>query len=243
MNKIPTWLYEMHIAHRGYFNEAAPENSLKAFERAIHENFAIEMDVQITSDDVLVVFHDGDLERMTGMKGQVAEINYDVLQTLTLLNTDQKVPTFKEFLNLVDGQVPLMIEFKNETSSNKLEKKAYDLLKDYSGEYIIQSFNPNSLRWFKKNAPSVIRGQLSYNYRSSNYGKVMQFILRNMLFNVITKPDYIIYDIKNLDERIIKRIQKRSKPLFGYTAKSKDAYNDSLNKGVRAVFEGFDPRL
>lgn len=239
--KIPKWMYEP-IAHRGFFNEAAPENSMKAFQNAIDAGFAVEMDVQITKDKVLLVFHDDNLKRMTGFDGLLREQNYQDIKNLKLLDTDETIPTFEAFLALIDGQIPLMIEFKNETKSNDMECLAYEMLKKYKGPYIIQSFNPMSINWFKKNAKSVIRGQLSYDYKGAKQSWIVRFILSNVLLNVITRPHYVIYDIKALDRPIIKWLKWIKKPLFGYTAKSNAEYLMALEKGVPSCFEGFDPR-
>lgn len=238
---IPKWMYEP-IAHRGYFNNLAPENSIKAFQNAIEAGFAVEMDVQLTKDQVLVVFHDDNLMRMTGFDGLVRDQNYEDIKDLKLLGTDEIIPRFDDFLILIDGQIPLMIEFKNETNSRQMEILAYEMLKVYKGQYIIQSFNPMSVNWFRKHAKSVIRGQLSYDYKGGKQSWILRFILRNVLLNIITRPHYVIYDIKALDRLIIKWLKLIKKPLFGFTAKSKIDYIEALEKGVPACFEGFDPR-
>lgn len=241
MGKIPKWLDELFIAHRGFFNEEAPENSIAAFKLAIERGYAIEFDVQLLKDDTLIVFHDKNLKRTTGLDKDITEVNYTDIMNLKLLNSNEKIPTLQEVLDLVNGQVPLMIEFKNQTSKTKLEELSYNLLKDYKGEYIVQSFNPLSLLWFKRNASEIVRGQLSCRYENSNFSRFGKFLLRNVVFNFITKPDYIIYDIKGLDSLIIKWLKLNKRPLYGYTSKSIESYKNSLEHGVRTCFEGFDP--
>lgn len=238
---IPKWMFKP-IAHRGYFNCKDPENSMKAFTNAIEAGFAIEMDVQVTKDDVLLVFHDDNLKRMTGFDGLLRDQTYETIKELKLLDSEEYIPRFDEFLDLISGQVPLMIEFKNETKETRMEALAYELLKKYSGPFIIQSFNPLSLYWFKKNAPFIVRGQLSYDYRDSHRPWLVRFALGNMLLNIFTRPHYVIYDIHALDRPIIKFLQFVRKPIFGYTAKTKKEYENALRKGVPACFEGFDPR-
>lgn len=236
---VPKWMYQQPIAHRGYFNDLRPENSLAAFQKAIDHNFAIEMDVQILGDGSLIVFHDSHLKRMTGYDKALKDVTYQEVKALVLKESQEKIPSFKEFLDFIDGQVPLMIEFKNEGTNNLMEKKAYELLKSYRGDYVIQSFNPKSLYWFKRNASHIVRGQLSYSYKSSKYSFLSRWLLKHTLFNSLTKPDYIIYDIKDLEGPIINRLKKRY-PIFSYTAKDKASYDYALSLGMPACFEGFE---
>ncbi|WP_240839556.1 glycerophosphodiester phosphodiesterase family protein [Acidaminobacter sp. JC074] len=237
--EIPNWMYDKPIAHRGYFNEASPENSLGAFQNAIDRGFAVELDVQILKDDTLIVFHDENFKRMTGKDLSIYEATYEDIKDLRLLDTDEKIPLFDEFLELIRGQIPLMIEFKNETTSNRLEERGYEALKSYQGPYIIQSFNPLSVWWFKKHAPHIVRGQLSYDYNDASFFK--RWFLSNVYGNIVTRPHFVIYDIKALDSKVIKRLKKRSMPLFSYTAKSLESYRYAIDQSVPACFEGFDP--
>ena len=102
------------IAHRGIFdNETVPENSIPAFKKAIKENIPIELDVQLTKDNVLVVFHDDNLSRMTGKDIDIQKVNYSEIKDVKLLNTNEVIPTFEEILKLVDNKVLLNIEIKS----------------------------------------------------------------------------------------------------------------------------------
>ena len=243
MKKIPEWMYNIPIAHRGYFDALAPENSLKSFQNAIDRGFAIELDVQILKDGTLIVFHDEQLKRMTGVEGSILDCTYDDIKDLRLLNTDEKIPTFKDVLECVNGQVPLMVEFKNTSSKTKLEAFGYELLKTYKGDYVMQSFNPISVNWFRKHAPHIIRGQLASRYENKKMSPISKMVLRNVLTNVITKPDYVIYSIKGLETHTIRRLKRRGMPLFSYTAKSKLDYDYAMSLNIPPCFEGFDPEV
>lgn len=238
---VPKWMYEKPIAHRGYFDDESPENSLRAFKKAIENNYAIEMDVRILKDDTLIVFHDDNFKRMTGVDLSLNEANKEDLVNLKLLNTEEPVPTFQEFLELIDGQIPLMIEFKNDTFDNKTESLAYELLKNYHGEYVIQSFNPMSIYWFKKHAPHIVRGQLSFDYKNQKMSFVKRWFLKNVYGNILTKPHYVIYDIHALESKVISKLRKKQMPLFSYTAKSLKDYHYALSLNIPACFEGFSP--
>ena len=62
-----------HYAHRGYHdgNVAVPENSLPSFQAAIDAGYGIELDIQLSSDKVPMVFHDADLDRICGVEGKI----------------------------------------------------------------------------------------------------------------------------------------------------------------------------
>lgn len=241
MRSIPVWLYNKYIAHRGYFNKLVPENSLKSFQSAIDNGYAIEFDIQLLKDDTIIVFHDDDLSRMTNKSKIISECIYSDIEGIKLLNTNECIPTLKETLDLIDGKIPLMIEFKTDKTDNNLEKHAYELLKNYTGEYVVQSFNPSVIKWFRFNATEVIRGQLSCKNYDMSINIVNRFILRYMVLNIITKPDYIMYDINDLKTLPIRISKIFKKKIFGYTAKSADDYTKAKKNGVISCFEGFDP--
>ena len=107
---------KQYIAHRGLFdNESeAPENSIPAFQRAVQQGYGIELDVQLTTDNRLVVFHDETLQRMCGFDKKLTECSYDELKHYRLAKSDEKIPLFDEVLKVIDGKVPLIVEVKSE---------------------------------------------------------------------------------------------------------------------------------
>jgi glycerophosphoryl diester phosphodiesterase len=229
-NKM-SWLIEMKIAHRGYHSpEIAPENSIRAFRNAIGEGFDIELDVHILKDNNIVVFHDDNLERMTGYKKNIEECTYDEIKSLKLFNTEEKISLFSEVLSIVSGQVPLMIELKNRGKVGRLEQKLYDLLKIYPGGFAVQSFNPYSMGWFRKNAPDIIRGQLSGSYKNEHIEFYKKVLLENLILKIISKPHFVNYEIGYLSNLVVE-IQKHKKLLvLGWTAKNKVDYEKAMKQ-------------
>ena len=122
MNIYESWIVKTPIAHRGYFGEDIPENSLAAFKQAIKHKLPIELDVTALADGTPVVFHDEKLARMTGHDGFISNSSLADIANLKLQGTKEKIPTFAEVLELVDGKVPLMIEIKNFGKVGPLEK-------------------------------------------------------------------------------------------------------------------------
>ena len=188
-------------AHRGLHDNAsgAPENSMAAFEKAVEKGFGIELDVQLTKDKIPVVFHDFTLKRVCGAEGKVADYTYDELQQFYLCGSEQKIPRFEDFLKMVDGRVPLIIEYKIPGGNTEVCPVADRILQNYKGVYCIESFNPLGLIWYRKNRKEILRGQLADNFIRSGekeFPKFLYFVLHHLLLNFLTKPDFIAYNHK-----------------------------------------------
>ncbi len=186
-------------AHRGLHDNAseAPENSMAAFEKAVEKGFGIELDVQLTKDKIPVVFHDFTLKRVCGAEGKVADYTYDELQQFRLCNSEQKIPRFEDFLKMVDGRVPLIIEYKIPGGNTEVCPVADRILQNYKGVYCIESFNPLGLIWYRKNRKEILRGQLADNFirtGEKEFPKLLYFVLHHLLLNFLTKPDFIAYN-------------------------------------------------
>ncbi len=242
MEIFKTWLVETPIAHRGLHDKNTPENSLEAFSKAIEKGYAIELDVQLLADGTVVAFHDESLARMTDNDGYVKFLNKEDLKALKLKGSKENIPTFEEILHLVDGKVPLLIEIKNKYKVGKLEQQVIDLLKNYKGEYAVQSFNPFSLNYFKIHAPNILRGQLASFFKDEKLGFFKKFTLKRMWFNKKTsQPNFISYDCRNLPNRFVKRYKKL--PLLAWTVKSKEEYLKIVKYCDNVIFENFDPEI
>ena len=218
-------------AHRGLFDNDsdAPENSLAAFRKAVEAGYGMELDVQLTKDDQLVVFHDATLERMCGVDGNVWEYTLEELKQLRLAHSDEKIPTFQEVLELVDGKTPLIVEYKLDRPLTKVCALGDELLSKYHGTYCIESFHPFALMWYRKHRPEVMRGQLSGNlvqFAKSPKMKVLYTIVSYLLSNILTRPDFIAYDheyVGNISRRVCKALGALS---VTYTIKSQQRYEE-----------------
>ena len=235
-----------HFAHRGLHNNTdAPENSYKAFCLAIENGYGIELDVQLTKDNIPVVFHDDNLLRVCGVNKKVNDLSLEELSQYTLKDTKEKIPTLKAVLDLVNASVPLVIEIKSNNHLMSICSLTQKLLDHYKGPYCIESFNPLVLAWYKKHKPSVIRGQLSTFLVKENDDntKFLNFILQNLLLNFITKPDFIAYEHKysnRLSYKICHRFYKT--PTFAWTIRSEDELIQSRKHFDSFIFEYFRPK-
>jgi glycerophosphoryl diester phosphodiesterase len=193
------WYLNRPIAHRGsHRGTEIPENSMRAFEESIRLNHPIELDIFKLVDQSIAVFHDETLKRVTGVDGKISDQSSSDLKRLKLFGTDQTIPLLDDVLNLVQGKVPILIEIKEQPIAGQIEPILWQKLSNYSGDYAIQSFNPNTLAWFKKNAPTVTRGQLSGNFKGENLEWYKKLILSNLLLNPLSQPHFVAYDLKAL---------------------------------------------
>lgn len=209
------------VAHRGLHDRelGIPENSLPAFARAVEQGKAIELDLHATADNRLVVLHDFQLKRMTGVPGIVEEWTLEDLRKLRLQGTDAHIPTLDEVLELVDGKVPLLLEIKSERLGEvgRLEPVLMKRLASYQGEFILEAFNPEVLVWLHRHAPQYIRGQLG-NLDDEN--RQFKFYSRHLMFNPLSRPDFIAFDIQKIDYKLRLACKKHGLPLLGWTIRT-----------------------
>lgn len=240
----------VYYAHRGLFDNDgdAPENSLKAFERAAKAGYGMEMDVQVTKDGVPVVFHDFTLERMCGKEGKVCDYTWQELKDFTLAKSRETIPLFADVLKAVGGRVPLIVEIKVEWMDLSVCPAADELLRNYQGLYCIESFNPLVLLWYRRNHREIVRGQLSDGFVKASRVKeswhllVQNFFLQNLLFNWLTKPDFVAYNHK-YSEVLARRLCKN---LYGnmavaWTIKSQEELERAKSKFDLFIFDSFLP--
>ena len=227
------------LAHRGlHENPSVPENSLPAFRAAVEAGYGVELDVQLSSDGIPVVFHDQTLERVCGLPGSTRDYPLEKLATTPLFGQEGiGIPSFRDVLDVIGGGVPILVEIKGEDPAfDKTCAKAAELLDNYPGEYWVESFNPLAIAWFRKNRPEILRGQLAQAYlRMDKYkGKFKYFILQHFLLNFRSRPDFIAYRVGHRDDRSFLRLLRvYGVPAVAWTVKSQD----DLAK-VKGVFDG-----
>lgn len=234
------------FAHRGYFdNVEIIENTISSFENALNNKFAIELDVQLTKDEKLIVFHDDNLLRMCNINKKVSDCTYEELKQYKLLNTNSTIPLFSDVLNTIAGKIPIIVEIKPEGDYIKASKITFTHLENYHGIFCIESFNPFVVEYFKNNHPNIIRGQLSTNFfiENKNLSLIKKVVLTNLLLNFKSKPHFIAYEykyLKNISVLILKHIFNIS--LVVYTIKNKKELSNSKQCDI-VIFDSFNPYL
>lgn len=239
-SRLRGWLY----AHRGLHdgNGKAPENSMEAFRRAMENGYGMELDVQLTRDGKLIVHHDGDLKRVCSVDRRIRDTDY---ADLPLLPDGSRIPLLSEVLSLVDGRAPVIVEIKHHGGAVKNAAAAWDILKNYQGPYCVEAFHPMAMRYFRRHAPHVIRGQLAsggrWNPRELSYPAYVA--MKYLLVNVLSRPHFVAYSVPE-DRSIAPWLMKHVfKPYLAcWTLRSQQTLNYAKREGYRyPIFELFTP--
>ncbi len=226
----PAWLTRKPFAHRGLPTEGpqAPENSLAAFERAAQAGYGYELDVQMTADGLVVVMHDADLQRMTGDERLISDVDSSELGELRLLGGEERVPTLAEALAVSGGQVPVLVEIKNEGEVGDLEDAVALEVANYEGDVAVISFNPYSLARIAEREPDVARGQLTSTFEGVELETWKRLLLGNLLMNWKSKPDFIAHEFSTLPRTTTSIQRSRGRLLLGWTPADLDERVEAL---------------
>ena len=208
------------ISHRGYHGNGVIENTIPAFSKSISYSLPIELDVYLTKDLKLVVFHDNTLKRLMGVDRKIEECNYSELLEYSFLDGEGKIPLFSEVLELVSGKVPLLIEVKKSKNYHKTCHALMDSLSNYSGNVQIQSFDFRIVRWFLKQNKYRTGLLVSSNPKVQYY---WYYLLVNSSFFVknIIHPEFVSYSIEGVPSPYIKSIRQAGIPIYLWTIRTK----------------------
>ena len=234
---------DRNFAHRGLHtsNKAVPENSLEAFRLATENGYGVELDVQLSKDGQVVVFHDDTLDRVCGVHGRVDDFNYRELSQMRLCESEWGIPLFADVLTMVNGREPIICELKTGPRNAELCRKTYNLISSYKGAICIESFDPRIVAWFRFHAKNLVRGQLAT--LPSQYpddvtgGKPFAFLAGHTLLNFLGRPQFIAYEIgpQPLSVRLAQLLGAMK---VGWT--SHDAKNEQSKDAV--IFEYYKPQ-
>lgn len=231
------------IAHKGLHNKdrGIPENSLPAFEQAVNKGLTSELDVRLTRDGKIVVFHDKSLRRMCGVDANVSDFTYEQLCAFKLGDTNEKIPLLSEVLKLVNGKTPLIIELKSEDNCFELEKRVNHLLKGYKGEYAVQSFDPFALLWFRIFSPKTVRGQLISKFRGKNlFEYILRFVCASpIVWRLISKPEFVACDLRSMSLQTAFQIIDIGAEVITWTADSKELIGSAQQFSKSVICENF----
>ena len=185
-------------AHRGLYekDQSVPENSLEAFKRAAAYGCGVELDVQLSKDGAVVVFHDDTVDRMTTGKGRVDSFTLSELQAMPLMGTAHRMPLFTDVMAVLDGVSPTIVELKSTPNYKELCEKTLAILRTCKGPYCVESFDPRIVRWFYLHAPDIVRGQLTeaYSYwRKAGLPLWRCLMMHTLCINFLTHPQFIAF--------------------------------------------------
>jgi glycerophosphoryl diester phosphodiesterase len=222
------WLMGTPIAHRGLHAavDGRPENSLAAFERACALGFPVELDVRLTRDGRVAVFHDRALRRMTGARGRIEDRDAADLRGLRLLRTNQRVPLLDDVLELVGGRVPLLVELKSGAPPTALEAAVLAALRGYSGDVAVQSFELRTVRELdRREAPHAV-GHLWH---------------RRSLPATGDRVAFVGCHVDGAPRRAVQRRRAAGSVVLAWVVRSPEQAQRALRFVDNYIFEGFVP--
>ncbi|WP_086618673.1 glycerophosphodiester phosphodiesterase family protein [Erythrobacter tepidarius] len=216
--RAPDWLTQWEYAHRGLHHPGVPENSRGAAEAAIAAGMGIECDIQMSRDNVPLVFHDWELDRLTRERGKTAGRSADDLCRIALMDTDQTIWTLADLLELVAGRVPILVEIKAQphlaivTPCMAIARA----LAGYAGAFAVMSFDLRVGEWFARHAPAMVRGlvitdTLDHGYR--NAWRAPHALER-------AKPDFLACDVRDLPNALTGLWRESGRALLTWTVRS-----------------------
>ena len=236
MAEAPDWLTRQAYAHRGLHDADTPENSLAGFSAAIALGLGIECDLRVSADGRAMVFHDAELERLTGQNGAMAGLNVGDLTALTLGGSTERIPTLRDLLELVDGRVPLLLELKTDRRENvhKLCRAVRRDVEGYGGKVAVMSFDPRIAEWFRKRMPDLPRGLVI----TEEDARTLSGAAKRWLSLWHARPHFLAYDIRDLPSRFATRQARAGLPLLTWTVRSGAQLDTATEFGAVPILEG-----
>lgn len=230
------WLVRQAYAHRGLHDSAIPENSLAAFSAAIARGLGIECDLRVSADGRAMVFHDAGLERLTGRLGQTAQLSVGELTALKLGASDQHIPTLRDMLDLVAGQVPILLELKTDRreSVHKLCRAVRRDIEGYAGNVAVMSFDPRISGWFARRMPQLPRGLVI----TEEDARTFSGAVRRRLAVYHARPQFLAYDIRDLPSRFASHHADKGLPVLTWTVRNAAQFDLAAECGAVPILEG-----
>lgn len=241
------WLTARPIAHRGLHDTAKGivENSASAVAAAMAHDYAIEVDLQLTGDGEAIVFHDADLDRLTGARGPVAERTASDLKQVSYAMGEDRIQTLAELLAQVAGKAGLVLELKSRwTGDTALARRTADVLSDYGGPVAVMSFDPAMVIALRRLAPTVTRGIVACAFRGADWPQLSwwrRLGLRHFLHLPQSAPQFVSYDIKGLRSLRPRCLRAVGLPLITWTVRDQRDAAFAAQWADQITFEGFLP--
>lgn len=223
-------------AHRGLHKAGVPENSLAAFRAAIAAGLGIECDIRKSRDGRAIVFHDADLERITGRPGVLAAHSVGELTRMALAGTEETIPTLRDMLDLVAGSVPLLLEIKSDDHRpiNAICRAVRRDLDGYPGLAAVMSFDPRVPRWFAAHEPETLRGLVL----SEQGSRTLMAAIKRHLSIFHARPDFLALDVRDLPSSLARKQAAKGRALFAWTVASAAQLEVALRSGAVPILEG-----
>ncbi|RUS58808.1 phosphodiesterase [Pseudorhodobacter sp. E13] len=237
------------IAHRALHDvtDGRPENSRAAVKAAIKAGYGIEIDLQLSRDGQAMVFHDEVLDRLTMETGPLNQRSATELSYIPLRGGRETIPTLPEILKIVDGQVPLLIEIKDQQgelgpTDGKLEAATAAALADYKGPVAIMSFNPNSVIVMARIASDIPRGITTSSFDPADWQPIAPAICDRLR----SIPDYdhagacfISHEARDLQNPRVTELRHQGASILCWTITSPEAEAAAREFAHNITFERY----
>ncbi|MCX7566604.1 glycerophosphodiester phosphodiesterase family protein [Sulfitobacter sp. F26169L] len=249
---LPSSFARVPLAHRALHDvsDGRPENSRAAIRAAIDAGYGIEIDVQLSADDVAMVFHDYHLGRLAEAEGPVRQFDAQDLRQTMLRGGDEGIPDLEEVLALVDGQVPLLVELKDQdgsmgTNIGALEHAAARVLADYRGDVGVMSFNPNSVAMMQQLCPNVARGITTSAYLPEDWPlpEAVCARLRDIPDYDRVGASFISHEVDDLDRARVRSLKQAGAFICCWTVRSTKEEAQARRIADTITFEGYSAAI
>jgi glycerophosphoryl diester phosphodiesterase len=235
------------VAHRGLHDarHGIIENTASAFRAAIAAGYAIETDVQAAVGDEPVVFHDETLERLTHATGSVAALTPEALKAIAFKESQDRILSLAEFLDLVRGRVPVYVEVKTVgDNAARLVHKVTAVLAAYNGPLAMMSFDPRAVTAMRSLAPRLPRGLVSMRFtkeEAPELSPLARFRLTHMLDFPAARPNFLAYHVGDLPRPGVALLRRLGLPILAWTVRSEDQRRRAMTYADGIIFEELRP--
>lgn len=233
------WIKTGLFAHRGLHDGIVPENTLWAFKEAVKNGYDIELDIRLTKDNKLVVFHDQNLYRLCGVDKDICTLDYEELKAFFIKDTKEQIPLLSDLLKILPHTTTLLIELKSSRNYKKMVQVFLDDIRDIPNQYAIHSYDPRIVYYFKRLNPHIIRGLITKGKPTES--KLLNYIIKLLPILSIIKPDFINHEFEDLPNKTMDLLKEKGYMILSYTAHSLEELNFIKHRYDNAVFEGFKP--
>jgi len=238
--RAPGWLTQWEYAHRGLHHANAsgrvPENSRAAAEGAIAAGLGIECDIQMSRDNVPLVFHDWELDRLTGERGKLAARPADELCRIALMETEQTIWRLADLLDLVAGRAPILVEVKSrpDFAISQACIAITKVLEGYAGPLAVMSFDPRMGEWFAKHVPEMVRGLVITDTLDHGY----QCAWRRPFALERAAPDFLACDVRDIPNALTSLWREGGRSLLTWTVRTPELRAHALAHADALIAEG-----
>lgn len=246
--KLAAEFLQAPIAHRALhdISDRRPENSRAAIRAAVNAEYGIEIDLQLTSDNRAMVFHDYDMARLTGQAGPIRRITSEQAAEIPLLHGEDGIPALDEVLAMVAGKVPLLIELKDQdgamgTDIGPLEADTVRALQGYTGPVALMSFNPNSVAELARLAPHLPRGIVTSSYDPQDWPLTDGICdhLRGIPDFDRVGASFISHEVHDLNRPRVAALKAQGVPILCWTVRSPEQEAQARAVADNVTFEGY----